>query len=82
MQTLADVLNMPIRVIRSEQACALGAAMFAAVSAGIYPSIELAMKYMGSEVEKEYIPKTKHTKIYDILYSKYLQLALTAEKLK
>ncbi len=82
MQTLADVLNMPIRVIRSEQACALGAAMFAAVSAGIYPSIEFAMKYMGSEVEKEYIPKTKHTKIYDILYSKYLQLALTAEKLK
>ncbi len=37
MQTLADVLDMPIRVVRSEQTCALGAAMFAAVAAGIYP---------------------------------------------
>ncbi|MFO7683109.1 MAG: FGGY-family carbohydrate kinase, partial [Chloroflexota bacterium] len=31
MQIVADVLNMPIKVARSEQACALGSAMAAAV---------------------------------------------------
>ena len=51
MQTLADVLDMPIRVVRSEQTCALGAAMFAAVAAGIYPDISEATKHMGSDIE-------------------------------
>ena len=50
MQTLADVLNMPIRVLRSEQACALGAAMFAAVAAGVYSDINEAVKCMGSDM--------------------------------
>jgi L-ribulokinase len=37
MQMMADVMNMPIRIHKSEQTCALGAAMFAATAAGIYP---------------------------------------------
>jgi L-ribulokinase len=40
MQTLADVLNMPIKVARAEQACAFGTSMFAAVVAGIYDKVE------------------------------------------
>src|SRR5690606_664813 len=47
MQMLADVLNLPIRVNRSEQTCALGAAMFAATAAGIHPGIQQAMENMG-----------------------------------
>src|SRR5690606_27855573 len=39
MQTLADVLNRPIKTVKTEQACALGAAMCAAVVAGIHPDI-------------------------------------------
>lgn len=75
MQTLADVLNMPIRVVRSEQACALGAAMFAAVVAGIYPDISEAVKKMGSTVEVEYWPNEKRFLVYETLYRKYLELA-------
>ena len=40
MQTLSDVLNMPIKVCKTDQACALGAAMFAATAAGIYSKVE------------------------------------------
>lgn len=81
MQTLADVLNMPIRVIRSEQTCALGAAMFAAVAAGIYKNITEAIHSMGSIVETEYIPNAEYVKIYEKLYGKYLRLAELAENM-
>ncbi len=79
MQTLADVLGIPIRVIGSEQTCALGAATFAAVAAGIYSTIAEAMKNMGSRIEVEYYPDIKQTEIYGIRYGKYLELAKVAE---
>ncbi len=47
MQVMADVMNMPIRIHKSEQTCALGAAMFAATAAGLYPKVEEAMAAMG-----------------------------------
>ncbi|MBC7743509.1 MAG: ribulokinase, partial [Flavobacterium sp.] len=47
MQVMANVLNMPIKIHKSEQTCAIGAAMFAATVAGIYPKVEDAMKAMG-----------------------------------
>ena len=78
MQTLADVLGMPIRIVRSQQTCALGAAMFAAVAAGVYSTVGEAMRYMGSDIEIEYRPDTERKKIYEILYRKYLQLAKTS----
>ena len=79
MQTLADVLNMPIRIVRSQQTCALGAAMFAAVAAGVYQDIMEAMKYMGADIEVEYKPDTRRATVYEILYKKYLELAKNAE---
>jgi L-ribulokinase len=39
MQMMADVMNMPIRIHKSEQTCALGAALFAATAAGIYTKV-------------------------------------------
>ena len=80
MQTLADVLDMPIRVVRSEQTCALGAAMFAAVAAGVYKDINEATRHMGCRtVEAEYRPDEKRALIYEKLYKKYLELAKLAE---
>jgi L-ribulokinase len=75
MQTVADALNMKIKVARSEQTCALGAAMFAAVAAGIYPTIKHAQKAMGQGFEKEYRPVAQNAKKYRAQYEKYSRIA-------
>jgi L-ribulokinase len=74
MQVLADVLNMPIKAAKAEQACALGAAMFAAVVAGIYPNIEEAQNALGKGFLKEYFPVGKNNDLYKSLYKKYLNI--------
>jgi L-ribulokinase len=74
MQTLADVLNVPIKVVRSENACALGAAMFAAIVGGIYKNVEEAQKQMGSGFEMNYNPIPANVQIYQTIYSKYIEL--------
>jgi len=71
MQIVADVLNMPIKVARSEQACALGTAMAAAVAAGVYSNISEAQKNMGSGIEKEFHPIPENVGKYKELYEKY-----------
>jgi L-ribulokinase len=72
MQTLADVLNMPIKVAASEQACALGAAMFAAVASGIYATLPEAQQAMNSGFDAVYQPRQKEAQVYEQLYQKYL----------
>ncbi len=80
MQTLADVLNMPIKVAQADQACALGAAMNAAVAAGVYATIPEAQKAMGSGFDAEYFPQKTHAEIYQKLYTKYTQLGKFIEQ--
>jgi len=74
MQTLADVLNMPIKVASSDQACALGAAMCASVAAGIHPSMKVAQEAMGSGFDAEYHPNAEKVAVYQSLYRKYQSL--------
>ena len=71
MQIVADVLDMPIKVARSEQACALGSAMAAAVVAGVYPNTSEAQKNMGGGIETEYHPIPENVEKYKALYEKY-----------
>ena len=71
MQILADVLNFPIRIIKSEQTCALGAAMAAAVASGIYKTFLEAQNAMGSGFQKEYLPIPENVKKYMELYEQY-----------
>lgn len=73
MQTLADVLNMPIKVAASEQACALGAAMFAAVASGIYKTLPEAQEAMSSGFDAVYTPRPAQAAVYQSLYQKYTQ---------
>ncbi|MCU4163444.1 ribulokinase [Carboxylicivirga caseinilyticus] len=79
MQTLADVLGMPIKVARSEQSVALGAAMFAAVAAGVHTTIADAQKAMGQGFEKEYYPIAENVEAYKALYEKYIKLGKLTE---
>lgn len=74
MQMMSDVMNMPIRIHKSEQTCALGAAMFAATAAGIYPKVEDAMNAMGQGFDAEYSPDPLKVPIYEKRYQKYTQL--------
>ena len=71
MQVVADVINKPILVARSEQACALGSAMAAAVVGGVYPDVLEAQKYMGSGFETEYMPIPENAEKYKAIYADY-----------
>ena len=79
MQTLANVLGMPIKVAKAEQACALGAAMFAAVAAGKYAKVEQAQTAMGQGFAYEYHPNMDSYRIYAELYKKYQQVGQFSE---
>jgi L-ribulokinase len=74
MQMMADVMNMPIRIHKSEQTCALGAAMFAATAAGIYPKVEDAMNAMGQGFDAHYIPNPAKVPVYEKRYKRYTEL--------
>lgn len=74
MQVMANVMNRPIRIHRSEQTCALGAAMFAATAAGIYPKVEEAMAAMGQGFDLEYKPQAQTVAVYNARYEKFKKL--------
>ncbi len=73
MQMMADIMNMPIRIHKSEQTCALGAAMFAATAAGIYPKVEEAMEAMGQGFDACYQPDKNKVELYAKRYERYKQ---------
>lgn len=80
MQTCADVFEMPIKVAKSDQACALGAAMFASVASGVHPDIQAAMKAMNSGFDAEYLPQSENAAVYRQKYQRYCSLADAMEK--
>lgn len=80
MRTLANVLNMPIKVAVSDQAPALGAAMYAAVAAGIYHDTISAIKAMGNGFEVTYEPDSDQVKQYETIYQKYTLLGEFVEE--
>lgn len=71
MQMMSDVIGMPIRIHKSEQTCALGAAMFAATAAGLFPRVEDAMQAMGQGFDAEYHPDPEKVPVYAKRYEQY-----------
>ena len=79
MQTLADVLGRSIQVVDCPQSCALGAAMFASVAAGIHPDVPAAQKAMASPLGKLYVPSPGKTEAYSESFARYKALGAFVE---
>lgn len=80
MQLCADIINKPIKISESDQACALGSAIFAAVAAGVYPNTEIAMSNMSAKYDIVYSPNPQQVKIGEQLYQQYCRYADLVEK--
>jgi len=74
MQIYADVCNRPMKVSRSPQTCALGAAIFGAVAAGAYKTVAQAQRNMTGVKPKAYRPNKSATAVYAELYALYRRL--------
>jgi len=74
MQIYADVMNRPVGIARSGQACALGAAVFGAVVGEAHPDTAAAVAAMTGTKDIVYEPKPEHVAVYRELYGLYRQL--------
>ncbi len=78
MQIYADVLGRPMKVSRSDQTCALGAAIFGAIAAGTvesgFDSVSDAQRALCRLREKTWQPNPAHHALYTRRYGLYRQL--------
>ena len=74
MQIYADVTNLPLSTIVSEQGPALGSAIHAAVAAGAYADVRAAAQVMGRSERGVYQPIPANVEAYDALFAEYTLL--------
>lgn len=74
MQTYADVTGRPMKVSRSAQTCALGAAIFGAVVGGAHDSVPAAQRAMTGVKPRVYSPRPEHAETYRKLFAIYSRL--------
>jgi L-ribulokinase len=71
MQIYADVLNRPMKVSRSAQTCALGAAIFASVVGGAHPNVLAAQAAMTGTKPLVFLPDQERAAVYARLFAQY-----------
>ncbi|MGO8748180.1 MAG: ribulokinase [Thermoguttaceae bacterium] len=74
MQIYADVCNRPMKISRSAETCALGAAIFGAVAGGAHKTTEQAQKKMTGVKATVYRPNKAAAATYAELYPLYRKL--------
>ncbi|MGL4512362.1 MAG: ribulokinase [Lacipirellulaceae bacterium] len=74
MQVYADVCNRPMKISRSAQTCALGAAIFGSVVGGAHGSVEAAQRAMTGTKPVVYQPIPANAAVYSELFAIYTKL--------
>lgn len=74
MQIYADVIGRPMKISRSSQTCALGAAIAGAVVAGVYPDYAYAQQAMTGLKPQVFKPDPPAHAVYRELYALYKAL--------
>jgi L-ribulokinase len=74
MQIYADVTGRPMKISRSAQTCALGAAIAGAVVAGAHENFAAAQRAMTGVKPKVFQPNPGAHAVYRELYARYRQL--------
>ena len=72
MQIYADAVGLPLSVVPSTQAPALGSAIHAAAAAGAFTDVPAAAKQMGRRHRNAYKPIPANAEAYDRLYREYV----------
>lgn len=72
MQIYADAVGLPLSVVPSAQAPALGSAIHAAAVAGAYADVETAASRMGRRTHGAYTPVPANAQAYERLYREYV----------
>lgn len=80
MQMMADVLNVPIMVSEENQSCARGAAVYAAVAAGIFDNILDAQSRLFEEYKPNYYPNKDTHLSLEVKYRMYCCLGEKTEQ--
>ena len=80
MQMMADVLNVPIMVSEENQSCARGAAVYAAVAAGIFDNILDAQSRLCEEYKPNYYPNKDTHLSLEVKYRMYCCLGEKTEQ--
>jgi L-xylulokinase len=70
MQIVADAVQLPVEVPDGSELGALGAAICAAVAAGIHPDYQAACRAM-VRIARTYAPNPQHAEIYRTKYDRY-----------
>ncbi len=74
LQIYADVLNRRVEVCGSQETCALGAAIMAAVAGGAFADVGAAQHALVPKRDRAFAPRADEAAVYDRLFDCYLRI--------